>query len=212
MTLDLDDLKADWRQQAACIGMERIFFPDPSEMKIAEEAKRICRACPVIEDCDEYVLSHRASVTFAGIWAGLSPNDRASRRRSKRGKKVCTGCGISKPSTAFPSGVTSRDGLRTQCRSCKNDYARKYAKVYVKPTRRRICVVCGTVFYSERRKTCSSKCFSNFLSRRPSTPSMDRDCVECETRFWSENRALICSAECRLARIRRQQRTSRGRV
>lgn len=205
MELDLRDLAADWRKEAACIGMERLFFPDPSELKIAEQAKAICRTCPVIDDCSEYVLNNRASMTQIGIWAGLSPLERAAKRRSKRGMKVCTGCGISKPFIAFPQGAHRKDGLLPRCRACKNTYDRNYTRAYVPKQRRKECVVCGKEYRAERRKTCSDMCKSVLLSRRPHVDTVQRDCAECGTSFLSVNRTLTCSESCRMVRIRRQQ-------
>jgi WhiB family redox-sensing transcriptional regulator len=61
-----------WRESAACSHVAvQIFFP-PTDFE-GEEAKAICRTCPVREPCLEAALE--ANEQF-GIWGGLTTTER----------------------------------------------------------------------------------------------------------------------------------------
>ena len=63
-----------WRQKAACRGVDPdIFYPVSEEE--AEEARAICRACPVLESCLEWALNNRER---DGVGGGAT--ERARRR------------------------------------------------------------------------------------------------------------------------------------
>lgn len=76
----------DWRHWAEC----RRDGHDPetwhpvgntaAAIAQAEEAKAVCRTCPVMEQCRQYALEHRID---EGIWGGL---DERERRRIHRRK------------------------------------------------------------------------------------------------------------------------------
>ncbi|MEV6028392.1 WhiB family transcriptional regulator [Streptomyces sp. NPDC052036] len=71
----------DWRHNAVC-GEEdpELFFP-VGKVQI-EEAKSVCRRCPVIEQCLQWVLE---SGQDSGVWGGLSEDERrAMKRRAAR--------------------------------------------------------------------------------------------------------------------------------
>ncbi|MFC8247585.1 WhiB family transcriptional regulator [Streptomyces chartreusis] len=76
---------APQRPQPACaIEDPELFFPigdtGPALLQI-EEAKAVCRRCPLIESCLERALEHNES----GVWGGLSEKERrALKRRSAR--------------------------------------------------------------------------------------------------------------------------------
>ena len=78
----------DWRHQAACRDEDpELFFPigntGPAILQI-EEAKSVCRTCPVIEDCLAWALE---SGQDAGVWGGLSEDERrALKRRNQRAR------------------------------------------------------------------------------------------------------------------------------
>ena len=70
----------EWKTQGACVGNPSYFwFSDIA----AEQARaiRVCNACPVVEQCKEYALTHREY----GVWGGLTE---AARRRAQRGKPM----------------------------------------------------------------------------------------------------------------------------
>lgn len=68
-----------WQEQAACLGLWDLFFtrdPGPdddlrvfarAEMTRAEDAKRICRTCPVTAECETFAVETGQRY---GIWSG----------------------------------------------------------------------------------------------------------------------------------------------
>jgi WhiB family transcriptional regulator, redox-sensing transcriptional regulator len=77
---------ADWRHVAACRDEDpELFFPvgntGPALLQI-EEAKAVCRGCPVLEKCLSWALETGQD---AGVWGGLSEDERrALKRRDRR--------------------------------------------------------------------------------------------------------------------------------
>jgi hypothetical protein len=76
---------ADWRDEAVCRNEDpELFFPagstGPYRDQI-EEAKAVCRRCPVIDACGRWALDTGQDT---GIWGGLSEAERRTilRRRS----------------------------------------------------------------------------------------------------------------------------------
>lgn len=84
----------DWRHRALCRDEDpELFFPvgnsGPALLQISA-AKAVCERCPVREQCLEFAL---ASGQDAGVWGGLSEDERRSlkRRRARaraRGKAL----------------------------------------------------------------------------------------------------------------------------
>ena len=74
---------ADWRDDAACLHADPdLFFPvgtaGPALDQI-DEAKRICRDCPVREPCLAWALEAGAAT---GIWGGTTDDERRALRRA----------------------------------------------------------------------------------------------------------------------------------
>lgn len=76
------DVRIDeaWQTKAACRGPHAsVFFPPnhferkADKLKREEQAKGICAACPVREQCLQYALRIREP---HGIWGGLSETER----------------------------------------------------------------------------------------------------------------------------------------
>lgn len=72
----------DWRHYAVCREEDpELLFPigttGPALIQI-EEAKSVCRRCPVMEQCGQWALE---SGQDFGVWGGLSEDER---RRKKR--------------------------------------------------------------------------------------------------------------------------------
>ena len=68
---------ADWRHEAACLGHDpELFFPSgvtaPAWQEL-ERAKAICQDCPVRTHCLQWALDTGQD---AGVWGGLSENER----------------------------------------------------------------------------------------------------------------------------------------
>ena len=78
----------DWSDRAACLAEEpELFFPigntGPALMQ-TEEAKAVCNRCRVIDACLQFAL---ASGQSAGIWGGLTEDERSAlKRRSVRAR------------------------------------------------------------------------------------------------------------------------------
>jgi WhiB family redox-sensing transcriptional regulator len=70
----------DWQLFAACRGQDvEIFYHPAGERRRdkkarIDQAKQICRDCPVISDCAAWALRTREPY---GIWGGLSEGERA---------------------------------------------------------------------------------------------------------------------------------------
>ena len=79
-------ISMDWRSRAACLEKDpELFFPvgntGPALLQI-EEAKSVCRRCPVIDTCLQWAIE---SGQDAGVWGGMSEDERrALKRRSAR--------------------------------------------------------------------------------------------------------------------------------
>jgi WhiB family redox-sensing transcriptional regulator len=72
----------DWRHHAACREVDpELFFPigntGPALLQI-EEAKSVCRRCPVVESCLQWAVE---SGQDAGVWGGMSEDERRTYKR-----------------------------------------------------------------------------------------------------------------------------------
>jgi WhiB family redox-sensing transcriptional regulator len=72
----------DWRESAACRTVDPdLFFPigstGPALAQI-EEAKAVCRRCPVREECLHRALDTGQTI---GVWGGTSETERRALRR-----------------------------------------------------------------------------------------------------------------------------------
>lgn len=73
-------MNLSWRQRAACRGVDPdVFYPISDDE--AEEAKSICRICPVRESCLEYALANRER---DGVWGGATERERRRMIRQRR--------------------------------------------------------------------------------------------------------------------------------
>jgi WhiB family redox-sensing transcriptional regulator len=80
VSIDSDvESEESWQLYANCLGVDPdLFFPERGAS--TKEAKAVCRACVVREDCLEYALDN--SEKF-GIWGGLSERERRRLRRAR---------------------------------------------------------------------------------------------------------------------------------
>ncbi|MFD7408110.1 WhiB family transcriptional regulator [Streptomyces sp. NPDC059866] len=75
-----------WRERAACLHEDpELFFPigntGPTLEQI-DEARAVCRRCPVVEQCLDWALQVGQ---VEGIWGGMTDSERrALRRRQAR--------------------------------------------------------------------------------------------------------------------------------
>jgi WhiB family redox-sensing transcriptional regulator len=92
----------DWRHHAECLGEDpELFFPigntGPSLLQI-EEAKAVCRRCEVMDTCLRWALETGQD---AGVWGGLSEDERrASKRRTSRKARTAPPAPPTPPTTA----------------------------------------------------------------------------------------------------------------
>lgn len=60
-----------WMLEAACAGLgSEIFFPEVGGSSVA--AIRVCRDCPVRDECLQYALRYASE----GVWGGMSKKQR----------------------------------------------------------------------------------------------------------------------------------------
>lgn len=83
----------DWRDQAACRGEDPdLFFPYPGETIRIENAKAICRSCPVWMECLQWATEQRVE----GVWGGTTEEERRpgrGQRRKHSGTPATAQCG-----------------------------------------------------------------------------------------------------------------------
>lgn len=81
---------SEWRQRAACRDVDpELFFPLGKGLVYehrAEQAKAVCRACPVTSDCLQWALSGPTSLE--GVWGATTEDERAALIRNRTGKRV----------------------------------------------------------------------------------------------------------------------------
>ncbi len=75
----------NWRDQAACNGIDSdVFFPETEDEASSQAAKTICAECPVAQACLQYALSTNQG---AGVWGGLDEGERRRMRRRIRDRE-----------------------------------------------------------------------------------------------------------------------------
>ena len=65
--------RPEWFGYAACRGKTELFFTDNT----ANEAKRICRRCPVLQECKQFIQNK----IEVGVWAGQTATERRTQKR-----------------------------------------------------------------------------------------------------------------------------------
>lgn len=80
-----------WRRKAACLDEDpELFFPNGNTgaaLAQTEEAKAVCRRCPVIHECLEWSLQ---TVQQHGVWGGMSEEERRNLKRSRQRRRKTT--------------------------------------------------------------------------------------------------------------------------
>ena len=123
---------SNWREQAACLGMDsNLFFPESMQDETAWAARRVCRDCPVAEIClrDALVTEDRH-----GIRGGLSPTQRTALKKGRKPQRYRTPPGLSGPSNASkthckrnheftPENTYVHEGRRA-CKKCRSERGR----------------------------------------------------------------------------------------
>ena len=74
---DIDD--SLWKDKASCTGIDtELFFPDQGH-PIEPLIIKMCKACPVREECIDYALKY----SMQGVWGGMGQRAR-ERYRGRR--------------------------------------------------------------------------------------------------------------------------------
>jgi len=76
----------DWRDDALCLTVEKpipervnMFFPERSHA-IAEQAKAVCRKCPVRLECLDEAISNNEKF---GVWGGMDTLERSKEAKRR---------------------------------------------------------------------------------------------------------------------------------
>ena len=121
-----------WRTAAACRTEDPdLFFPNGEtgpNLVQAEEAKAVCRTCPVMEACLQWALS---SGQQAGVWGGTTEKERKSLRRqraraaarNRQAEEVAQvpACGTTK---AYYQHLLAGEPIDAKCRAASDAYER----------------------------------------------------------------------------------------
>src|SRR5690606_19682515 len=96
----------DWRDLAACRDEDpELFFPigtsGPALLQV-EQAKAVCRRCPVAAECLTWALGHPEEY---GIWGGLTEGERRALRHTRPPRDARAA--IARPSRAAPRPPTA---------------------------------------------------------------------------------------------------------
>lgn len=78
------DWEAEWHEQAECRGHDASLFFSGDDFEQIHVAKSICGGCPVSENCLQFAMETSQS---AGIWGGLTANERRAYRRRLRRRR-----------------------------------------------------------------------------------------------------------------------------
>lgn len=72
-------MRAKCRNRIDAFEVDRTTMSDDVAAERTQDAKAICRACPIAADCLRYALAHRDQ--SKGIWAGTTGPERGALRR-----------------------------------------------------------------------------------------------------------------------------------
>lgn len=99
-------LDAEWRERAACRGMDpNLFFPDRGTT-FRQVARETCEACPVRTECLDDAVGNTERL---GLWGGASPKQRRGLAIGTTQWLECTVC-----RKHFPR-VRGVEGVRLAC-------------------------------------------------------------------------------------------------
>lgn len=78
-------LELTWQADAACINLDTELFFTPesntpgAQVENLDTIRRMCAGCPVLSECYEHAIRYEQY----GVWAGLTPSQRALIRKEK---------------------------------------------------------------------------------------------------------------------------------
>lgn len=73
--------RPDWMDDGACKRKTPLFFPGEHAGGQIEQAKSICRSCPVVGDCLAYALRYEE---VDGVWGATSAEQRRGMIKARR--------------------------------------------------------------------------------------------------------------------------------
>jgi WhiB family redox-sensing transcriptional regulator len=76
---DTLETAGQWVKQGACKDDPDAMFPGSLPAEI-EDAKAVCRRCPVVQQCRKWALDTREPF---GVWGGMSEKERANLLRQR---------------------------------------------------------------------------------------------------------------------------------
>ena len=77
-------LDETWKDQARCVETDpESFFPSKGDRRGVNAAKRVCKNCPVMDECLQYALTF-AAWNLPGIWGGTSERQRREISRKRK--------------------------------------------------------------------------------------------------------------------------------
>lgn len=102
-----------WMTRAACQGMTAVFFPDAESGGSLSPARRICRECPVLTQCEEYGRGFldAQEPLYRGLWGGKTPVELEESSSVKPRRQVPEGRGNC-ASDGCPYNVVQTQGNR----------------------------------------------------------------------------------------------------
>ena len=118
-----------WVHDAVCKGRPELM--EVTEPDDETRAKRLCRSCPVMQQCGTWVMDLPKRTDPDGVVAGMNRTERAYIRRKltrqrrlakakPQPKKSCQECGLPKPHAEFYVRNDNADNLDTCCKTCRN--------------------------------------------------------------------------------------------
>jgi len=112
----------DWRDDAACRGMDaNLFFPPEKgadSVRLTREAKAVCAGCPVRTQCLQFALS---SPERHGVFGGLDDRERRNMKPARTGPPLC-GNGLH---VMTAENTYTEPGAGPRCRACKTATRRR---------------------------------------------------------------------------------------
>ena len=112
------DYMPTWTGVGLCIGQPELMYPDsPAALRAA---RATCRACPVLAECRDWVLSIPDYLGPDGVVAAMTASERERTILSRLPPKQCNTCQQVKPQYQFGINTAGRAARRAICRSCAN--------------------------------------------------------------------------------------------
>lgn len=126
------ELGQPWRKLSACEGRSALMDPPggldgEANRDARNKARAICDRCPVLADCEAWVMSLTEQHDPGGMCAAMTARQRKSRRRAaskNRFRKTCRRCGLPRPVEQFYTSDRSPDGRRASCKKCEGERAK----------------------------------------------------------------------------------------